>query len=820
MLKMKRKFFVGLLLSLVVLLLCSMAHAESIASGTCGPDVTWTLDSAGLLTISGTGDMVKVNQYALAPWDTYKTKIVTVNIESGITSICGSAFYGCSNLKKITIPDSVKTIGSAAFSGCSKLASISLPDGVDFVGGSTFNKCSALTAINIPDGVTNIGFYAFKGCKSLTRITIPDSVTLIDSYAFSDCTGLKRVTIGDGVKTIGSLAFYNCSAMTRIDMGSSIEFINMAAFNECSNLGKVHVDSVESWLNISYDGSSSNPQCYGADLYIGGVLATEIIVPDSITAINSCAFYNCGSLTTVIISGSVTSIGDFAFAECHRLKTVKLSEGLNSIGERTFDCCYRLEKINIPDSVSSIGYLCFGECKALTKLTIPGSVATIEESTFSNCLNLKTVTLGEGVTTIERYAFFHCPRLKQINVPHSVTAIGQSAFEDCGTISCFIMTGDDMPEMGKKVFNETTPTIYCYKSTDVKTWASDKGYKIVYLENTSLPWSMMLPEDCVLAVGKSQAITPGVFPEMKDAQFTWTSSASDIVSVEDGVLTAHSKGEATITASCGDKFDSMVVTAYIEVSSFDIPEEIWIESETDGWMKIENIQPAGATGYFQYETKDGFILAVDSTGSMHSGTPGDVLLTVTASSGVSRDCLAHVCPTVTAATFEENTLEIYRSNKERLTVNVTAGEQNYINKLVEFTSSDENVLIVDRHGVVTGVAPGTATVTARSSQTSTTCEITVRDLVVVNLPDDVKKISEEAFIETNVEKFTLPDGCETIGVRAFAYNDYLLFMYMPDSVKSIADDAFEGCKNVSFICESENTAAAYATAHNIPYRVE
>ena len=107
-----------------------------------------------------------------------------VVITGGI-SIGSKAFYGCSSLTNITIPDSVTSIGSSAFYNCNGLISITIPDSVTSIGSSAFDNCSGLTSITIGGSVTSVGNDAFSGCSGLTSITIPDSVTSIGEDAFA-----------------------------------------------------------------------------------------------------------------------------------------------------------------------------------------------------------------------------------------------------------------------------------------------------------------------------------------------------------------------------------------------------------------------------------------------------------------------------------------------------------------------------------------------------------------------------------------------------------------------------------------------------------
>ena len=171
---MKKQVLSGLLvLCLIFSLLPVSAFADTAKSGTCGDNLTWTLQD-GVLTISGTGNMKnysmqKVNDKYIttAPWGEYYDTIKSVVIEAGVTSIGDYAFSGCSSLASMTIPDSVTSIGSSAFRGCSSLASVTIPDSVTSIGSSVFEGCISLASVTIPDSVTSIGDYAFYKCSKL-----------------------------------------------------------------------------------------------------------------------------------------------------------------------------------------------------------------------------------------------------------------------------------------------------------------------------------------------------------------------------------------------------------------------------------------------------------------------------------------------------------------------------------------------------------------------------------------------------------------------------------------------------------------------------
>ena len=228
-------------------------------------------------------------------------------IEDGVTSIGNSAFFYCTSLTSITIPNSVTSIEPYAFYNCNSLTSITIPNSVTSIGNFAFSDCSSLTSITIPDSVTSIGNYAFAYCEGLTSITIPDSVTSIGAYAFSYCSSLTSITIPDSVTSIGNGAFDNCSSLTSITISDRVTSIKPYAFSYCSSL-------------------------------------TSITIPNSVTSIENFAFSKCSSLTNITIPDSVTSIGSSAFNGCSSLQTISLS------------CKSSLKKSDFGDQADLVSY--------------------------------------------------------------------------------------------------------------------------------------------------------------------------------------------------------------------------------------------------------------------------------------------------------------------------------------------------------------------------------------------------------------------------------------------------------------------------------
>ncbi len=147
--------------------------------------------------------------------------LTSITIPNSVTAIDVSTFLGCTSLTSVSIPDSVTAIGVSAFLGCTSLTTVTLPDSVTSIGSSAFESCTNLNTINIPNNVTSIGRFAFYKCKNLTSITIPEGVTSIDQFTFGYCESLSTVTIPNSLTFIGLWTFYQCFNIQTVNYAGS-----------------------------------------------------------------------------------------------------------------------------------------------------------------------------------------------------------------------------------------------------------------------------------------------------------------------------------------------------------------------------------------------------------------------------------------------------------------------------------------------------------------------------------------------------------------------------------------------------------------------
>ena len=389
-----------------------------------------------------------------------------------VTSIGNRAFYGCSGLTSVSIPDSVTYIGDYAFCGCSGLSLVTIPNCVTNIGDCVFRNCSGLTSVTIPDSVTSIGSGAFNGCSGLTSVSIPDSVTSIGNYAFSGCSGLTSVTIPASVTCIGDSAFSGC---------------NSALYDTNSVLG---VMLVEGWVvqrlpSLSGDLILTGAKGVADDVFAGYGGIKSVTIPSSLKCIGEYAFSVCNGIKSVTILGDATRIGNNAFANCRGLSEVTIGSGstndylaATSIGVQAFYNCSGMQSLTIGRGVAKIEEDAFANCGALTSvnisdlaswchiafsnltanplycashlflngvevidLEIPSDILNIGNYAFCNCTSILSVEIPVCVRTIGSRTFWNCTGLTSLPIPNSVTNIGEGAF--CGCTGITTMTIPD-----------------------------------------------------------------------------------------------------------------------------------------------------------------------------------------------------------------------------------------------------------------------------------------------------------------------------------------------------------------------------------------
>ena len=380
-----------------------------------------------------------------------------------VTSIGDEAFYYCSGLTSVEIPNSVTSIGNYAFYYCPSLTSLVIPNSVTSIGHSAFWHCSSLTSIQIPNSVTSIGDAAFSGWSSLTSIVIPNSVTSIGYDAFCNCESLTSIVVDAGntkydsrngcnaiietasntliagcqntiipnsVTSIGSSAFRSCISLISIEIPNSVTSIGGRAFAYCSNLFKITC-------------LATNPPTIESDTFSN--YSAELYVPIGCKSAYQSADYWKKFSNIIELEPEPEEVMVFEYGGLTYQVTVKGKElaviALDS-GQYSGAVVIPLSvdyNDGITYSVTSIGHRAFADCEGLTSIEIPNSVISIGDMAFSWCDDLISIEIPNSVISVGDNAFSGCSNLTSIEIPNSVTSIGDAAFTDCSSLTSIVV---------------------------------------------------------------------------------------------------------------------------------------------------------------------------------------------------------------------------------------------------------------------------------------------------------------------------------------------------------------------------------------------
>lgn len=504
--RLKKWFCILMVCALIVNMMPASAAAE-IASGTCGNNLTWSLDEDGVLKINGTGEMTDYDApdspsgASVAPWFGEHSRIKEVIVGSGVTTIGNRAFLNCENLINVELPEGITRIGIGIFSGSNNLKAVTLPKSLREIGPDCFNY-SGLKKIYYADSKEQWNTIDGGGDVEDDHIPTGDNE---DDYAtiyyesiggqcgdnaywsFVETTGtltidgtgdmwdypslnaspwygidaLASAKVGSGITSIGHGAFEGCSGLTSITVPDGITSIGNSAFNGCSGLTGITIpDGVTSIEGNAFWGCSNLTGITIPDgvtsiagfTFYGCSSLTNITIPNSVTSIEHSAFYGCSGLTSITIPDGVTSIEDYAFYDCSRLTSITIPNDVTSIGDSVFSGCISLASIEIPDSITSIGNYAFSNCSDLTtNIEIP-NVTSIGDGAFYGCSSLTRIEISNNVTSIGKNAFHFCNGLMSIEIPNSVTSIAEFTFYDCSSLTS-ITIPNSVTSIGDSAFS-------------------------------------------------------------------------------------------------------------------------------------------------------------------------------------------------------------------------------------------------------------------------------------------------------------------------------------------------------------------------------
>ena len=372
----------------------------------CGDKLSWTLDSAGKLTITGTGKMYDYDWENLPPWVDGIQPIKSVVIGNSVTRIGDCAFESHEKLTSVTIGTGVTAIGSYAFESCLALTSVKIPASVTTLGDTPFDRCTSLQSITVDSGNTKFSSadgVLFNKDKTVLlaypagkpgSYTVPSTVKTLADSAFSGAEKLSAVVLPEGLTTIEACALSSCALLTDIQIPASVTSIHAYAFDDSFALTAITVASG----NKNY--SSKNGVLYNKAqtslLRFPSGKSGSFTVPSTVKIIENSAFFSCSKLSAVTIPQGVSTIAAYAFYGCSGLTSVTIPNSVQSIGEVAFCYCDHLKKVTIGTGVSAIESEAFAECELLTDVYYKGSQT-----------QWKQITIGDGNDPLLKATFHY-----------------------------------------------------------------------------------------------------------------------------------------------------------------------------------------------------------------------------------------------------------------------------------------------------------------------------------------------------------------------------------------------------------------------------
>lgn len=452
------------------IIVISSQDSSEADSGTCGDNLTWTLENE-TLTISGTGPMRDFTELSMPTWNNWNRSITNVVIEEGVTSIGSKAFFKNDSILTVRLPESLTSIGTEAFYQCDSIfevlnysnlpitkgssdyggiaryaknvvwsvddLSINVLDGKFMYGSSgtdyyLLRYVGSESSVTLPSTINGRGYeiykYAFYGNKTVSSVVVPNGVTAIGDYAFSGCNSLSLIDLPEGITTIGRSAFSGC-ALATLTIPEGVTSITNYVFSGCKALTTINLPSTLT----SIGGSSivnGNVIIHRYDeVFNGCSLLTAVNVSEDNTSFSSLdgvlynkkgtdlLYYPHGkTANTFAIPSGVTDIGSYAFSGRTALESVTVPNTVTTIGVGAFAGCKSLTSAPIGNHTTIIWDYAFSGCESLTSVILPDYVAHLRPSSFSSCTSLETVSFGKDLTTIGENAFYGCTSLSEFIV--------------------------------------------------------------------------------------------------------------------------------------------------------------------------------------------------------------------------------------------------------------------------------------------------------------------------------------------------------------------------------------------------------------------
>jgi len=365
-----------------------------------------------------------------------------IEFGSGLKRLGCAAFRACKSLKSVVLPASLQVIEQAVFEDCSLLEDVKLPQSVERLGWSLFEECTSLASIELP-AVKKIEGHMFKGCTRLRSVIAAQPIEEIDDFVFLGCSSLERVVLPQGLKKICRCAFNDCTSLREIEIPDSVEKIEHECFKGCTALERFGGGRAAQYSSGVFAECAKLPDIISDGVLIHpAAISGHVKIPNGVTRIANCAFYERAKITSIEFPATLEEIGREAFYGCSGIQEIVLPVGVRQIGVKAFEGCESLTRVVLPPRMENVPLCLFEGCRKLATVSLAGtdeqcdlcvlpqSVKRIESSAFKGC-GLKKVRISPDVVELENWAFADCGKLSEIDLPKSLSKIGFDVFENC-----------------------------------------------------------------------------------------------------------------------------------------------------------------------------------------------------------------------------------------------------------------------------------------------------------------------------------------------------------------------------------------------------
>ena len=309
---------------------------------------------------------------------------------------------------------------------------------------------------------------------------------------FVQLSGIAEIVIPENVTRLCGGLFSNCSKLKRVVLNKNIINIPEKAFYNCVSLEEIHTDNknINSVKAYAFSGceklnkfeSLSNVKTIGENAFYGCKGLKEVAL-NNVKTLGNDAFLGCSNVEKVKIPGGLIKIGERAFSGCSSVVEINISEGVESIGRLAFDECSALKEIVLPDSIKSIEYAAFSSCCSLEKVTLPSKLTEIADWLFSECISLSQVNFPDGLLSIGDSSFNGCSALSEIILPDKTKKLGAGAFSKCNGLKFAILPSSIEYVGGNAFFESKIAKIYIEGSHDISLWAvnwNKENRRVIY----------------------------------------------------------------------------------------------------------------------------------------------------------------------------------------------------------------------------------------------------------------------------------------------------------------------------------------------------